>query len=257
MLSRVFALCCAVAVDGFRPTPWRPAARSAVTRGLRVPVASVTASEGGDDAPVSLSYVESVAALLGCRLAISGVGPAYRIELLWDGGAAVPSPVYGGGEKPRAELLGVSSGFSQPTGVVHLEAIQIRSYSGYWYRRRRSANSGATRYSRAPRVEEGLGTLLSCAVFCWIAERDPFRCKRMQLLAIRDDERQHATLVRYYRKLGFRKLRDVDGSLRTAADYVVWGGEGALMEAEVAPVLARCSKAVRAMARRRAAAGTG
>ena len=31
----------------------------------------------------------------------------------------------------------------------------------------------------------------------------------MQLLAIFDEEKQHATLVRYYRRLGFKEMRAV------------------------------------------------
>ena len=55
------------------------------------------------------------------------------------------------------------------------------------------------------------------------------RVKRAQLLAIFDDEKQHKTLVRYYRKLGFAEMRDVGDDWRGLADRAVWGGVGALL----------------------------
>lgn len=188
---------------------------------------------------ITLSEVEAVAARLGCRLEVQSMGPAYKVELLWASDVAGQMV---GGDPSRPDLLGSSEGFTQPTGVVHLENIQLRRFTGYWRR------SWSRRYEAVPRLKrEGLGLLLSAGVAAWIRERDPFGCQRMQLLAIYDEEKQHKTLVRYYRRLGFTRIRDVGDDWRGAADRMVWGGVGTMMEGNVDDFLSRHSAAVRAM----------
>lgn len=196
-----------------------------------------------------LDEVRAAASRIGCNLKVSSTGPSYRIDLLWtppEGSDSLPTvPVFGGADAPPPELLGYSSGYTQPFGAAHLETIQVRQFSGYWARRRRN---GGERYAQAPKVEQGLGLLIGAAVICWMRECAPFRPERAELLAIRDDERQHRTLVRYYRYLGFQSLRNVDsGDLRSAKDLVMWGGEGLLMELDCARFLERWASAVRAM----------
>ncbi|KAL3930052.1 MAG: hypothetical protein SGPRY_001699 [Prymnesium sp.] len=186
---------------------------------------------------ISLSEVHQAAHGLGCTLEVKAIGPAYKVELWWR------EPP--GGE--AAELVGVSDGFSQPTGVVHLESIQVRRFTGYYDLSR----SSRKRYKSLMRAEEGgLGILLSVAVGCWIRERCPFGCKRAQLLAIKDEPKQHATLVRYYRRLGFKPLREVEnGPLKDALDLIAWGGEGTLMELTVDDFVAKWGPLVRRMGR--------
>ena len=124
---------------------------------------------------ITLAETEAAAARLGCRLVVQSTGPAYKLELLWDDAMAGQMI---GGAPSRPDLLGSTEGFSQPNGVVHLENIQIRRFTGYWRR------SWSRRYQEAPRLErQGLGLLLSVAIFAWINERDPFKCRRAQLLA--------------------------------------------------------------------------
>ena len=48
-----------------------------------------------------------------------------------------------------------------------------------------------------------------------------------------DDPKQHRTLVRYYRRLGFSPLREVDDGLGSFADSLVWGGAGMIMDVSV------------------------
>ena len=70
----------------------------------------------------------------------------------------------------------------------------MRKFTGFWSRR---SERGGKRFDATRSMQPGL--LLSAAVGCWIREKDPFRCKACQLLAIRDDEAQHRSLVRFYR----------------------------------------------------------
>ena len=209
--------------------PLRPAA-------ARTPSLRLAASDGE---LIQLSEVEEVAARLGCRLAVSSIGPAYKVELLWASDVAQQMI---GGDASRPDLLGSSEGFTQPTGVVHLENIQLRRFTGYWRR------SWSRRYEATPKLKRRhLGLLVSVGVAAWIKEQDPFQCQRMQLLAIFDEEKQHATLVRYYRRLGFKEMRDVGDDFRGVADRMVWGGVGTLMEGSVDDFLRKWGDAVRSM----------
>ena len=70
-------------------------------------------------------------------------------------------------------------------------------------------------------------------------------CRRAELLAINDDDRQHMLLVRFYRRLGFRELRPVTEDLRSVPDRLVWGGIGTLMEGDVTDILERNSRELR------------
>ena len=63
--------------------------------------------------------------------------------------------------------------------------------------------------------------------------------RSLGLLAIRDDERQHSRLVRYFRQRGFQLERDVAAALWDLPLRMVWGGAGALMSGSVEQVLER------------------
>ena len=52
-----------------------------------------------------------------------------------------------------------------------------------------------------------VGPLIWAATFAWALEETP--CRSARLLAIRDGERQHRRLRRYFRRLGFRPLREL------------------------------------------------
>ena len=201
------------------------------------------------DEPVTLAEVEEAARRLGCELRTSATGPAYRVELLWTKGRELPSPPvqtlgYNDDVPPPPELLGYSDGFTQPTGITHLETIEIRKFTGFWARRK---ERGALRYAAARRLKPGL--LVSMGTACWIRERAAFSNARAQLLCVRDDERQHRSLVRYYRRLGFIPLREVGSDLKSLADRVLWGAEGTLMEIDIDAMRRLYAPSIRALGR--------
>ncbi|AFY27407.1 hypothetical protein [Cyanobium gracile] len=72
-----------------------------------------------------------------------------------------------------------------------------------------------------------VGPLIWAATFAWALEET--RCRSARLLAIRDGERQHRRLVRYFRRLGFTPLRELGGGPLDLAPRLVWGGAGLLM----------------------------
>ena len=96
---------------------------------------------------VSLHEVENAAQSLGLQLAVSTLGPGYKIELFW-GRTTDGLPA---GQSVAGDLIGYSNGFSQPNGVVHLEAIEVRRFTGYWGRRRYAADR--RRYDALPKVD--------------------------------------------------------------------------------------------------------
>ena len=88
-----------------------------------------------------------------------------------------------------------------------------------------------------PGAPPGTGDLIWAATMAWAEEATP--CSRARLLAIRDDERQHRRLVRYFGQRGFSTTRDVEAAAWDLPLRLVWGGAGALMSGEVATVLER------------------
>ena len=88
-----------------------------------------------------------------------------------------------------------------------------------------------------PQSPAGVGDLVWAATMAWALEATP--CRRARLLAIRDDERQHRRLVRYFRQRGFQLERDVAAALWDLSLRMVWGGAGALMSGSVEQVLER------------------
>jgi hypothetical protein len=88
-----------------------------------------------------------------------------------------------------------------------------------------------------PTAPQGVGDLIWTATMAWAQEATP--CTRARLLAIRDDERQHRRLVRYFHKRGFSTMREVEAALWDLPLRLVWGGAGALMSGEIPTVLER------------------
>ncbi|XP_027333214.1 uncharacterized protein LOC113848051 [Abrus precatorius] len=59
-------------------------------------------------------------------------------------------------------------------------------------------------------------------------------CKIAQLLAINDSDLYHSKLVRFYTRLGFKRVYEVTGSsVGDLAHMLVWGGVGTRMDASV------------------------
>lgn len=85
-----------------------------------------------------------------------------------------------------------------------------------------------------------VGPLIWAATFAWALEATP--CRRATLLAIRDDERQHQRLVRYFRGVGFTPLRELGAGVLDLAPRLIWGGAGLLMQGDCSEGLLRSSR---------------
>jgi hypothetical protein len=87
---------------------------------------------------------------------------------------------------------------------------------------------------------QGVGPVIWAATFAWALEATP--CRRARLLAIRDDDRQHQRLVRYFRRLGFRPVRELGAGVLDLPLRLVWGGAGLLMTGDCAEGLERSQR---------------
>lgn len=87
---------------------------------------------------------------------------------------------------------------------------------------------------------EAVGPLIWAATFAWALDATP--CRRATILAIRDGERQHRRLVRYFRRLGFTPLRELGAGPADLAPRLLWGGAGLLMRADGGEVLRRSAR---------------
>ena len=88
-----------------------------------------------------------------------------------------------------------------------------------------------------PSRSVGVGDLIWAATMAWTLENTP--CRQARLLAIRDDERQHRRLKRYFEQRGFNSVREVEAALWDLPLRMIWGGAGALMTGTVETVLHR------------------
>jgi hypothetical protein len=86
----------------------------------------------------------------------------------------------------------------------------------------------------------GVGELLWAATFAWALECTP--CRRAWLLAIRDRERQHARLVRYFQQRGFGPHRQLGAAVPDLTRRLLWGGSGLLMVGDCQEGLDRCER---------------
>ena len=79
----------------------------------RAPAACIrlSATESAADGIVTLAEVEAAAERMGCTLSVQATGPAYRIELLWEGGKAMPAP--------RVQTLGYNDEVRARTTRTH------------------------------------------------------------------------------------------------------------------------------------------
>ena len=92
------------------PTVWsRPLARAHFCRAA-APCASAAAST--DSEIVTLAEVEAAARRLGVELKVAATGPAFKAELLWEGGKALPAP--------RVQTLGYNDDAPPPPELLSL-----------------------------------------------------------------------------------------------------------------------------------------
>lgn len=116
-------------------------------------------------------------------------------------------------EIQRIQILGEIKGWAYPkTSGFQIDTIRVR-----------------------PDSSIAVGHLLWSAAMAWALEETP--CKKVRLLAIRDGEKQHNVLIRYFIKRGFAPIREVGASLIDLPLRLIWGGSGELMMGDCHQIL--------------------
>ena len=162
------------------------------------------------DPPLRLQRVEALAAKRGLKLRLR----APRRLGVWSLQVVVARPL----AADRAELLGELKGWSLPTTAgLQLDTMRVQGQD-----------------------TAGVGLLIWAATFAWALESTP--CRSARLLAIRDGDRQHSCLVRYFQRLGFGPVREVGSGLTDLPLRLVWGGSGLLMRGDCSEGLERCGR---------------
>ena len=147
------------------------------------------------------------------------IGPLYKLTC------------YYGGGPDSGLLLGESDGFVvAPLKLMHCDTMRIY-------------NSKLKKLNRASEEAEnvrlgpmGLGRVLAKAVLAYGFSQG---CRKAEILAINDDEEIHRKLVMYYKRLGFKPVREVTGgTLGDLPHMLVWGGVGTRMDVDIEVFLA-------------------
>jgi hypothetical protein len=163
----------------------------------------------------TLAHLEQEARQRGLLLRLQVSRPA---GLAWGLRVGVARHLDGADSASPLQLLGELKGWALPTAVgLRLDTMRVQGEH-----------------------TAAVGPLIWAATFAWALEATP--CSQATLLAIRDQERQHRRLVRYFRQLGFWPLRELGAGLADLAPRLLWGGAGLLMRGDCAAGLARSAR---------------
>ncbi|OAY85837.1 hypothetical protein ACMD2_19740 [Ananas comosus] len=176
----------------------------------------------GDDDPFVPTMADIMASSRsqGLHIELRTAGPFFRVH------AVTSSPSSSSSSAAAEEEVGRAEGVIRPWiggDVLHLDSMRM---------------SRAT--LGMDRSIFGLGLFLGA-----VAVRHGFDrgCPRAELLAINDSPLYHSKLVRFYTRMGFSIVHEVDGSsIRDLAHMLVWGGRGTRMDADIEQLLIRWGK---------------
>ena len=85
--------------------------------------------------------------------------------------------------------------------------------------------------------------LIWATTMAWGLEQT--NCKNARLLAIYDEDGYSKKLVRYFRLVGFRVIKEVGSSPSDLLLRLVWGGAGTLMKGDCKKILSKLDKKFR------------
>eukprot|EP00960_Hanusia_phi_P062002 765014-Hanusia_phi.AAC.4 len=163
---------------------------------------------------LTLTDVEKAAAASGFSFTVTQLGPLYRVMI-----RKTPE---GGREGEKGEAIGYTAGtivgdlMRQDT--MRLSTVNTGNPNSMTDRKKVSVNERGWRSNSV----YGLSLLLGAYAGRYAYEKG---CKRAELLAIKDNERQHKILERHYRRLGFRAVKDVTDDITCVGGERHGGGE--------------------------------
>lgn len=170
----------------------------------------------------SLSDIDDYAKLCGLQLKVQPKGPFLKIEAF---------PI----QYPE-ESIGYLTAFIRPLPLFlfQLDTIQVEN-------RRQTLGFQRRGYS----VEgPGISFIMGSYALRWAYDRG---CRTTQLLAVKDSEEMHRTLVRLYSSFGFKVLKYLDDTVDSVTDRLVWGAEGSLMGMDIPTFLTEWTPKLRVM----------
>jgi len=183
----------------------------------------------------SLDEIEAAARSAGFTITMTNMGPLYRAIL-----RIAPKP----GEEGKGKAIGYTNGALVPP-LLRQDTMQISFVN--------TGNPNSMTKEKRVSVEErgftsnsvyGLSLLLGAYAMRYAYDRG---CRRAELLAIKDNEKQEKVLRRHYRRLGFREVREVTDDIFCVPDRLLWGGIGTLMEVDVEECMAEHTAEVRSL----------
>jgi hypothetical protein len=152
----------------------------------------------------------------------------------------VPAP----GEEGKGKAIGYTNGALTPP-LLRQDTMQISFVN--------TGNPNSMTKEKRVSVEErgfrsnsiyGLSLLLGAYAMRWAYDNG---CRRAELLAIKDNERQAKVLRRHYSRLGFRAVREVTDDISCVPDRLLWGGIGTLMEVDMEECMEKHTAEVRSL----------
>jgi len=184
---------------------------------------------------MTLGEIEAAARSAGFTFTQTNIGPLYRVIL-----RVVPAP----GEEGKGKAIGYTNGALTPP-LLRQDTMQISFVN--------TGNPNSMTNEKRVSVEErgfrsnsiyGLSLLLGAYAMRWAYDNG---CRRAELLAIKDNERQAKVLRRHYSRLGFRAVREVTDDISCVPDRLLWGGIGTLMEVDMELCMEKHTAEVRSL----------
>jgi|AntRauTorckE5430_2_1112549.scaffolds.fasta_scaffold06963_2 hypothetical protein len=163
-------------------------------------------------------YANSV----GITLSLTSLGPGYRA-------------VARASHDPE-QILGYCEGFVRPAGnILHVDKIEV------WKKALdRAKEENPEGFKNGGQVL-GISLLLGYISMLFGKEKN---CQVAEFLAIDDNDFQQKRLVRYFKRMGFNKIRYVGEDISNIPDRLVWGGCGTLMNQTIENLLTKWTKII-------------
>ncbi|KAJ1475965.1 hypothetical protein T484DRAFT_3137015 [Baffinella frigidus] len=194
-----------------------PAALARIVRGVsevqreRGDVRMAAGAAGGESMEeITIEELEATAELWGLSLSFSNLGPFYRAVV------RLKNDQPGAGE---GDTSGKDEAFAYTTGsilgsLLRQDTMRIASVNTGNAFSGSSRNAGGERDRSAMIKERGWrspsvnGISILLGAYAMVHARDK-GCTKAELLAIKDEDRQHAVLTRHYKRLGMVPVREI------------------------------------------------
>jgi hypothetical protein len=189
---------------------------------------------------VTRDELAAAAKARGLVLETAVFGPFFKITARRAGSPSSPrgGNVFDAGQNTDADIIGEHDGFIAPPpfGILHMDSMRI-------YNSRVRGDDEKAKM----RSTFGLSILLGATSSLMAHEAG---CRKVELLSIDDGNEYAPKLVKYYRRLGFKVVKEVgdNGFFEDLPHLLVWGGVGTRMDGNLQQLLSKWGGIVRKQA---------